>query len=330
MINKEEKLLKLKEAEKEFNKKFGKNSLNSLESKSLDIEAIPTGSIGLDKATGIGGFPKGRIVEIFGWESTAKTTVCQHVVAECQKSGGLAAYVDAEQALDKHYAKAIGINLEELTFFQPESGEEGLNYVEALLDLNIYDVIVVDSVAALTPQAEIEGEIGESKIGLQARMMSQAMRKLTSKVSKSNTCLIFINQFREKIGVMFGDPSVTVAGNALKFFASIRIEMSKSVTVANSVVENGKRVSNLIKYKIVKNKVAPPFEQGEFYVKYGVGIDKDRELLELGKDLEIYNIRANTFTYGDIKIKFDDLSQLIEDNAEMFEEIKQKIRNSIL
>ena len=239
----------------------------------------------------------------------------------------MAAYVDEEHAFDKKYAKAIGVETESLTFYQPDTGEEGLNYVEALLDLNIYDLIIVDSVAALTPQAEIEGEIGENKIGLQARMMSQAMRKLVAKVNKSNTCLIFINQFREKIGVMFGSPDTTVAGNALKFFSSVRIELSKSVTTANSITEDGKKVANLIKYVVRKNKVAPPFESGEFYIRYGIGIDKVKEVIDLAKEADIISIRGSKLTYGDIKIEFEDLNTLVQDNPEMFEEIKYKLLN---
>ncbi len=320
----EEKFAKLEEAKKELEKQFGKRCLETLDSKGMEIESVETGSIGLDNALG-GGFPKGRISEIYGWDGTCKTTVCLQTIASAQAKGELCAFVDAEQAVDREYAKNLGVKLDQLTFFQPdEGGEQALNYVESLLDMGIYSVIVVDSISTLTPKAELEGETGESKIGLHARMMSQALRKLVQKVAESNCALIFTNQLREKIGVMYGSPEVTTGGNAMRFYASIRVEMSKSVTNANSIEEEGERVANLIKYKVIKNKIAPPFRSGEFFVRYGEGVDTNLEVISLALAKEIISRRGETITYGEIKINQNSLL----DNPEMLDEIKEKLKEN--
>lgn len=325
----EEKLKKAAELLKPSEKQFGKGSMSTLGEKTeMNIEVIPTGSLGLDIALGIGGLPKGRIVEILGMESSGKTTLCTHIIAEAQKKGEICAFVDAEHAFDKKYASQIGVNVNELQFYQPDSGEDALNYVETLLDTKLFGVIVVDSVAALTPQKEIEGQIGDSTIGLQARMMSQAMRKLASKVSKSSCVLIFINQWREKIGVMFGSPLTPSGGNALKFYTSVRLDVTRSTTIANTVVENDIKVGNLTKVKVLKNKVAPPFNDCEFNIRYGVGIDQVDELFDLALKYEIIEKDKTTFSYKGSKLAVgkDATYEIMRDNIEMQEEIKNDIR----
>lgn len=329
-MNKEDKLKKLKEGLGALEKKYGDfKTLNSSDKRVYDV--IPTGSIGLNQALGIGGVPKGRIVELFGWESSGKTSVAMHIIAESQKKGGICAFIDAEHAFDPEYAKNIGINLDELYFYQPSSGEEALNLVTDLLKQKVFDVIVVDSVAALTPLSEIEGQVGDSKIGLQARMLSQAMRIQVAEVATSNTCLIYINQFRQKIGVMFGSPDVTSGGNALKFFASIRMEISRSTTAANSIVEKDVKMGNLTKVHITKNKCGAPFKKCEFNILYGVGIDKYGELIELARSKEIIKHRGKKISYEDFELEGSSKEEVLEqfidilkDNPEMFNEIVEK------
>lgn len=328
-MTKDEKLAKARELLKPAEKQFGKGSMGTLgEKPDMDIEVISTGSIGVDIALGVGGLPKGRIVEIYGPESSGKTTLCQHIIAECQKQGGLAAFIDAEHAFDKEYAKQTEININELHFFQPDCGEEALNYCETLLDTKMFDLIVIDSVASLTPRKEIEGEIGDSTLGLQSRMMSQAMRKFAAKVGKSNCLVIFINQLRDKIGVMFGSPETTTGGNALKFYASVRIDIRRSVTEANSIVENDVKVGNLTKVKIIKNKVAPPFGSAEFDIRYGIGIDKIAEIFDLGLKYEIIEKDKTTYSYKGTKLAIgkDATFEVLKDNLELQDEIRNDIR----
>jgi recombination protein RecA len=312
---------------KELEKIFGKGQVSTLEGKKLEVDTISSQSIGLDLALGVGGFPKGRIVEIYGPESSGKTTLTLHAIAQCQSEGGRCAFVDAEHAFDPDYARAIGINTNELFFFQPSSGEEGLNYVEGLIDTGEFQMIVVDSVAALTPQAEIEGDMGDNRLGLHARLMSQACRKLAGKVHTTGCILIFINQLREKIGVMFGSPEVTTGGNALKFYASIRLDIRRSVTAANSVMEGDKKVGNLTKVKVIKNKVAPPFGECEFDILYGEGFDKVSELLEIGVKSDVIIKDKNTYLYGDVKLGVgkDSVKELLDDNSDLFDNIKKDI-----
>ena len=330
-MTKEEKLLKAAELLKPAEKQFGKGSMGTLNEKpNMDIEVVPTGSLGLDIALGIGGLPKGRIIEFLGFESSGKTTLATHVIAEAQQRGDICAFIDAEHAFDKLYATQIGVDINELHFFQPSSGEEALNYCETLLDTKLFSVIVIDSVAALTPQKEIEGAIGDATIGLQARMMSQAMRKLASKVSMSKCVLIFLNQWREKIGGnAYGDPKVPSGGNALKFYTSVRLDITRSTTEANSVVENEIKVANLTKVKVLKNKVAPPFSKCEFNIRYGVGIDKIDEVFELGLIHNVIEKDKTTYSYKGSKLAIgkDATFTVIKDNLELQEEIRKDIRN---
>lgn len=297
-----------------------------------EISVISTGSLGLDVALGRGGLPKGRIVEIYGPESSGKTTLAIHTIAEAQKTGGLCAVIDAEHAFDRAYAKALGVNIEELDFNQPDNGEQGLEVTERLVSSGVYDVVVVDSVAALTPKAEIEGEMGESKMGLHARLMSQALRKLVAATAKSGTLLIFINQLREKIGVMFGSPEVTTGGNALKFYASIRLDVRRSTTAANSIVVDDITMGNLTKVKVIKNKIAPPFRTCEFDILYGQGIDKIGEIVEMAVDLDIINKTGSWFTYGDVfRIQGKDaLKTFLSDNEDLTKELEQLIRQKLI
>ncbi len=308
--------------------KFGAGSIMKLsDSKTMDVECTPTGSISLDLALGVGGIPKGRIIEIYGPESSGKTTLTLHMIAEVQKKGGLAAFIDAEHALDPEYAKRIGVKLEDLLISQPDNGEQALDICETLVRSNGLDLIVIDSVAALTPRNEIEGEMGDSHMGLQARLMSQALRKLTAIISKSQTTVIFINQIRMKIGVMFGNPETTTGGNALKFYASVRIEVRR-----NAQIKNGdKIIGNRVKAKIVKNKVAPPFKVAEFDIMYNEGISAAGDLLDTGVALGVIEKSGNTHSFGEVKLGVgkEASKQFLRENAKVFKEVDKAVRDKV-
>ena len=305
--------------------KFGEGSIMTLdESQKLHIEAIPTGAISVDLALGVGGIPKGRIIEIYGPESSGKTTLAMHMVAEVQKRGGIAAFVDAEHALDPEYASKIGVKLNDLLISQPDTGEQALDIVETLVRSNAVDVIVVDSVAALTPRAEIEGEMGDSHMGLQARLMSQALRKLTGIISKSKSTVIFINQIRMKIGVMFGNPETTTGGNALKFYASVRLEVRK----AAQIKQGEKIVGSRVKVKVVKNKVAAPFKTAEFDIMYNEGISRSGDLLDTGVAYGAVTKNGNTYNFGDVKLGVgrEAAKTFLKENAEVMENVDKVVR----
>ncbi|MEI6821345.1 MAG: recombinase RecA [Bacteroidota bacterium] len=323
--DKSEKMKALQLTIDKIEKNYGKGAIMKLgDSPIEDVEVISTGSIGLDSALGIGGLPKGRVIEIFGPESSGKTTLAIHAIAECQKLGGNAAFIDAEHAFDSSYAKKLGVNVAELLVSQPDNGEQALEITENLIRSGAIDIIVIDSVAALTPKSEIEGEMGDSKMGLQARLMSQALRKLTSTISKTNCCCIFINQLREKIGVMFGNPETTTGGNALKFYASVRLDIRKI-----SQIKDGDNISgNRVKVKVVKNKVAPPFRIAEFDLVYGEGISKIGEIIDLGVILNVIKKSGSWFSYGETKLGQgrDGVKQLLLDNLELADELEGKIR----
>ncbi len=309
-------------------KSYGKGAVMKLGDKAIEaIESISTGSIGLDIALGIGGVPKGRVIEIYGPESSGKTTLATHIIAEAQKAGGVAAFIDAEHAFDKFYAKKLGVDVENLLISQPDNGEQALEIADNLIRSGAIDVIVIDSVAALVPKAEIEGEMGESKMGLQARLMSQALRKLTGTISKTGCCCIFINQLREKIGVMFGNPETTTGGNALKFYASVRLDIRRTSQIKDSDEVSGNR----IKVKIVKNKVAPPFRIAEFDIMFNQGISKVGEIIDIGVDFGIVKKAGSWFSYGDTKLGQgrDAVKQLLLDNPELSDEIEAKIRAEV-
>lgn len=309
-------------------KSYGKGAVMKLGDQAIEaVEAISTGSIGLDIALGIGGVPKGRIIEVYGPESSGKTTLATHIIAEAQKSGGVAAFIDAEHAFDKFYAKKLGVDVENLLIAQPDNGEQALEIADNLIRSGAIDVIVIDSVAALVPKAEIEGEMGDSKMGLQARLMSQALRKLTGTISKTGCCCIFINQLREKIGVMFGNPETTTGGNALKFYASVRLDIRRTSQIKDSEEVSGNR----IKVKIVKNKVAPPFRVAEFDIMFNQGISKVGEIIDLGVDFNIIKKAGSWFSYGDTKLGQgrDAVKQLLLDNPELSDEIEAKIREEV-
>ncbi|MBR7186359.1 MAG: recombinase RecA [Clostridia bacterium] len=322
----EEKLKALQQVLAQIEKEYGKGAIMKLGASAgnSDIEVIPSGCLSLDLALGIGGFPRGRMIEIYGPESSGKTTVALHAVAETQKLGGIAAFVDAEHALDPVYAKKLGVNLDELYVSQPDTGEQALDIVDALVRSSAVDIIVVDSVAALTPKAEIEGDMGDSHVGLQARLMSQALRKLTAIVNKSKTCVIFINQLREKVGVMFGNPEVTPGGKALKFYASIRIDVRKTDILKDTDGPSGNRT----RAKIVKNKLAPPFRQAEFDIMYGEGVSQEGCVMDLGLQYDIIKKSGAWYSYNDSKVANgrEKMRQFLKDNPELMEEIIAKVR----
>lgn len=308
--------------------KFGDGSIMKIsDTKKFNVEAIPTGSISLDMALGVGGIPKGRIVEVYGPESSGKTTLTLHMIAEVQKRGGLAAFIDAEHALDPEYAKRIGVNLDDLLISQPDSGEQALDITETLVRSNALDLIVVDSVAALTPRAEIEGEMGQSHMGLQARLMSQALRKLTAIISKTSTTVIFINQIRMKIGVMFGNPETTTGGNALKFYASVRVEIRRSAQIKNG----DKIIGNRTKAKVVKNKVAPPFKVAEFDIMYNEGISSAGDILDTGLLMEIISKSGNSYSYNDIKLGVgrETAKNFLKENKDVLAKIDKDLRKKL-
>ena len=319
-----EKLKALNLTLERLEKTYGKGSIMRMGDNSVEpMEVIPSGSLGVDLALGVGGYPRGRIIEVYGPESSGKTTLAIHAIAEAQKQGGIAAFIDAEHAFDRFYAENLGVDTENLLISQPDNGEQALEIADNLIRSGAVDLIVIDSVAALTPKAEIEGEMGDSKMGLQARLMSQAMRKLTASISKTHCTCIFINQLREKIGVMFGNPETTTGGNALKFYASIRIDIRRS-----SQIKNGDEViGNNVKLKVVKNKVAPPFRRAEFDIMYGTGISKSGEIVDLGVQQGIVKKSGSWFSYGDTKLGQgrDAVKQLFEDNPELSLEIEEKI-----
>ena len=321
----DEKLKALNSALSQIEKDFGKGSVMKLgEANSMAIDIIPTGSIGLDIAVGIGGLPKGRIVEIYGPESSGKTTVTLHAVAEAQKQGGIAAFIDAEHALDPIYAKALGVDVDNLIVSQPDTGEQALEIAEALIRSGAIDIIVIDSVAALVPKAEIEGDMGDSHVGLQARLMSQALRKLTGSIKKSNCVAIFINQLREKVGVMFGSPETTTGGRALKFYSSVRLDVRKIDTIKQGDKVMGSRT----RVKVVKNKVAPPFKQCEFDIMYGEGISKVGDLLDIATDVDIVKKSGAWYSYNETKLGQgrENVKKFLSDNPDLIEEIEVLVR----
>lgn len=323
-----DKLKALQAAMDKIEKSFGKGSIMKMGDENIEeIEVIPTGSIGLNSALGVGGYPRGRIIEIYGPESSGKTTLAIHAIAEAQKAGGIAAFIDAEHAFDRFYAAKLGVDVDNLLISQPDNGEQALEIAEQLIRSSAIDIIVVDSVAALTPKAEIEGDMGDNKVGLQARLMSQALRKLTAAVSKTRTCCIFINQLREKIGVMFGNPETTTGGNALKFYASVRLDIRPSQTIKNGDEVLGKQT----KVKVVKNKVAPPFRRAEFDIMFGEGISLSGEILDLGVSLNIIKKSGSWFSYNETKLAQgrDAVKQVIADNPELAEELEGLILEAL-
>ena len=318
------KLKALQAAMAKIEKDFGKGSIMKMGEEHVEeVEVIPTGSIGLNVALGVGGYPRGRIIEIYGPESSGKTTLTIHAIAEAQKMGGIAAFIDAEHAFDRFYAEKLGVDVNNLLISQPDNGEQALEIADQLIRSSAIDIIVIDSVAALTPKAEIEGDMGENKVGLQARLMSQALRKLTASVSKTRTCCIFINQLREKIGVMFGNPETTTGGNALKFYASVRLDIRGGQSIKNGEDVIGRQT----KVKVVKNKVAPPFRKAEFDIMFGEGISRAGEIVDLGTDLGIIKKSGSWFSYNDTKLAQgrDAAKQAILDNPELAEELEQLI-----
>jgi recombination protein RecA len=311
-----------------LDKTYGKGTVMKLGDEVVEkIDAIPSGSLNLDLALGIGGYPKGRVVEIYGPESSGKTTLAIHAIAECQKQGGICAIVDAEHAFDKFYAENLGVDTENLLISQPDNGEQALEIADNLIRSGAIDLLVIDSVAALTPRAEIEGEMSDSSVGLQARLMSKALRKLTGTISKTGCCCIFINQLREKIGVMFGNPETTTGGNALKFYSSVRLDIRRSTQIKDGDAVQGNRT----KVKVVKNKVAPPFRRAEFDIMYGAGVSKTGEVIDLGVDQGIIKKSGSWFSYGDTKLGQgrDAVKNLLADNPELMEELENKIKEAI-
>lgn len=309
-------------------KDFGKGTIMRMGDNAIvDVPAIPSGSIALDVALGIGGYPRGRVVEIYGPESSGKTTLTIHAIAEAQKAGGIAAFIDAEHAFDRFYAQKLGVDVENLLISQPDNGEQALEIADHLIRSGAIDIIVIDSVAALTPKAEIEGEMGDSKMGLQARLMSQALRKLTANINKTNTCCIFINQLREKIGIMFGNPETTTGGNALKFYASTRVDIRK----ITQIKEGDETLGTRVRVKIVKNKLAPPFRKAEFDIMFGEGISRVGEIIDLGVEQDILKKAGSWFSYGETRLGQgrDAVKALLQDNPELCEEIEQKIKEKL-
>ncbi|MBP6556981.1 MAG: recombinase RecA [Flavobacterium sp.] len=325
---KEAKLKALQLTLDKLDKAYGKGTVMKMGDKAVEeVEVIPSGSLGLDLALGVNGYPRGRVIEIYGPESSGKTTLTLHAIAEAQKAGGIAAFIDAEHAFDRNYAEKLGVDIENLIISQPDNGEQALEIAENLIRSGAIDIVVIDSVAALTPKSEIEGEMGDSKMGLHARLMSQALRKLTGTISKTNCTVFFINQLREKIGVMFGNPETTTGGNALKFYASVRLDIRRS-----SQIKDGENViGNRTKVKVVKNKVAPPFKTAEFDIMYGEGVSKTGEILDLAVEFEIIKKAGSWFSYGDTKLGQgrDAVKVLIKDNPELADELEQKIKDLI-
>ena len=320
----EGKLKALQAAMAKIEKDFGKGSIMKLGDEHLeDVEVIPSGSIALDAALGVGGYPKGRIIEIYGPESSGKTTLAIHAIAEAQRAGGIAAFIDAEHAFDRFYAEKLGADVDNLLIAQPDNGEQALQIADQLISSAAVDIVVIDSVAALTPKAEIDGDMGDNKVGLQARLMSQALRKLTATISKTGTTCIFINQLREKIGVMFGNPETTTGGNALKFYASVRLDIRKVTTLK----DGDQPIGNQVRVKVVKNKVAPPFRKAEFEITFGEGISRVGEIADLGVELDIIRKSGSWFSYGDTRLcqGREALKNLLRDNVELAEEIRAAI-----
>ena len=326
---KDAKLKALKLTLDKLDKTYGKGAVMKMgDSVVEDVDAIPTGSIGLDIALGVGGDPRGRVIEIYGPESSGKTTLTLHAIAEAQKAGGIAAFIDAEHAFDRFYAQKLGVDIDNLIISQPDHGEQALEIADNLIRSGAIDIVIVDSVAALTPKSEIEGEMGDSKMGLHARLMSQALRKLTASISKTKCTVIFINQLREKIGVMFGNPETTTGGNALKFYASVRLDIRRSTQIKDS---DGGASGNKTRVKVVKNKVAPPFKATEFDIMYGEGISRVGEILDLGVEFEIIKKSGSWFSYGDTKLGQgrDGVKTILQDNPELLDELEGKIKEGI-
>ena len=323
-----EKLLALQAAMAKIEKEFGRGSIMRMGDQSIEnVEVISTGSLSLDAALGVGGYPRGRIIEIYGPESSGNTTLAIHAIAQAQKTGGVAAFIDAEHAFDRFYAAKLGVNVDELLISQPDNGEQALDIADQLIRSSAIDIIVIDSVAALTPKAEIEGDMGENKVGLQARLMSQALRKLTATISRTNTTCIFINQLREKIGVMFGNPETTTGGNALKFYSSVRLDIRRVTTIKDGDTPIG----NQVRVKVIKNKVAPPFRKAEFEITFGEGISRTGEIVDLGVELGIIKKSGSWFSYGESRLGQgrDAVKKIIKDNPELSEELEQQIAEAL-
>ena len=326
--DKDAKLKALKLTMDRMDKAYGKGTVMKMgDAPVIEVDSIPTGSITLDVALGVGGYPTGRVVEIYGPESSGKTTLTLHAIAECQRKGGIAAFIDAEHAFDRFYAEKLGVNTDELIVSQPDNGEQALEIADNLVRSGAIDILIIDSVAALTPKAEIEGEMGDARVGLQARLMSQALRKLTGTISKTNCTCVFINQLREKIGVMFGNPETTTGGNALKFYSSVRLDIRRSTQIK----DGDKVIGNRTRVKVVKNKVAPPFRLAEFDIMYGLGISKAGELIDLGVEHDILTKSGSWFSYGETRLGQgrDTVKQLFIDNPELADEVEAKIKAAL-
>jgi recombination protein RecA len=327
--DKEAKLKALKLTLDKLDKAYGKGTVMKMSDAAVeDVEAISSGSLGLDIALGVGGYPRGRVIEIYGPESSGKTTLTLHAIAEAQKAGGIAAFIDAEHAFDRFYAEKLGVDIDNLIISQPDNGEQALEIADNLVRSGAIDIVVIDSVAALTPKSEIEGEMGDSKMGLHARLMSQALRKLTGSISKTNCTMVFINQLREKIGVMFGNPETTTGGNALKFYASVRLDIRRSTQIKDS---SGTVLGNKTRVKVVKNKVAPPFKQTEFDIMYGEGVSKVGEILDIAVEFEIIKKSGSWFSYDETKLGQgrDAVKQMIKDNPDLMDELEEKIKTAL-